>query len=177
MSKLPSSAEDVNPETPHGINAIDWDNPGAGNDNPPQRIIMSENKPWYLHPLFVRDEIELREKRPITKGWTNYEGTERDVRAFLARGSNLGLLGRNWCVIDGDITKPGLAKIGRDLALEIWPGSPERTRGSSKFLLMTRNPGGLRKQRFVFRDEQGDEHAVERLATGQQFLIHGMGAV
>src|SRR5262245_45374188 len=122
--------------------------------------------PWYLHPQFVSSVIEAREKRAITKGWSTLHSTVADVQAMLKRGSNLGMLGRDWCAFDGDITKPGLATIARDLALEIFGTAPCRTRGTSKFLLMYRNPGGLRKRRFVFKDQRGDEHAVERLALG-----------
>jgi hypothetical protein len=130
-----------------------------------------------MHPSFVPHIIEVRDKRPITKGWTDHRATVANVQAMLARGSDLGMLGREFCAIDGDFTKPGLAKIARDLALEIFGPAPCRTRGGSKFLLMYRNPGGLRKRRLVIKDQQGDEHAGERLALGQQYVIHGNGCV
>jgi hypothetical protein len=76
--------------------------------------------------------------------------------------------------VDIDVTLPGLAAVARELALQILGLAPVRTRpNSSKCLLMYRTDETLRKRRFVFKAENGTEHAVELLATGQQYVIDG----
>src|SRR5258707_4649461 len=126
---------------------------------------------------FAAEVIGVRrgEKRPFEKGWSTWHGTP-DYMARLDRADhNYGMLSRRLPGIDGDITKSGLAKIARDTALEILGPAPLRTRaGTSKFLLMYRTDELLRKRFFIFKDGEGNEHKVELLASGQQYVVAGV---
>jgi hypothetical protein len=146
---------------------------GQNAENVNGKLEFSSAEQWFIHPAYAKHIIEIQGKRPITTGWNRHEGTPDLVRAFIARGSNLGMLGREFCAIDGDITAPGLAKIARDLALEILGSAPCRGRDDSPKWLLQYVGNGLRKRRFECTTEDGKTHAVELLATGQQYAIHG----
>jgi hypothetical protein len=92
-------------------------------------------------------------------------------------GNNFGLLSRNYPGIDIDVTRPGLADICESQATATFGPAPRRGRtGSCKVLLMYRcaDHETLRKRRFVFKDQSDTEHAVELLATGQQYVVDGV---
>jgi hypothetical protein len=124
---------------------------------------------------FARDIIGLAGKRPLCKGWTTWQGNTEYMETLATRGHNFGLLAANFPAVDIDITAPMLAQVACELATEIIGAAPTRTRGgASKCLLMyAAPPGGLRKRRLEFTTPDGVTHAVELLATGQQYVVDG----
>jgi hypothetical protein len=154
---------------------INWDEaPLPDNDgNPPQNHREARIARWLP---FATEIIGLAGKKPLVKGWSTWHGTREYMERLEKAGHNFGMLSRKYPVIDIDVTLSGLATIARDLALEMLGPAPVRSRAkSSKCLLMYRTDDELlRKRRFVFKDQQGTEHAVELLATGQQFVCDGV---
>jgi hypothetical protein len=175
---------------------VDWDTlpadsfTAADNENPSAAERVGQNAPK-IQPNppqnprvkkwapFKTDVIGIRAgtKQPFTKGWSEWKGNTECLARLERDGHSFGLLTRRFPAIDIDIPLPVPAGIASDLALEMIGPAPIRgRRGTGKRLLLYRATEGevLRKRRFVFKDQQGTEHAVELLATGQQVVIDGV---
>jgi hypothetical protein len=112
-------------------------------------------------------------KRPLTPGWSTWQGHAKYMADIERRGDSFGMLARKYPAVDIDITLPALAGVATKIAYDILGAAPMRTRGTCKALLMYRTDEPLRKRRLVFKAADGSEHAVELLATGQQYVIEG----
>jgi len=123
---------------------------------------------------FQTEIIGLHGKRPLAKGWSTWHGCAAYMERLERDGHNFGMLARKYPGVDIDVTLSGLADICESQATATFGPAPCRARlGSSKRLLMYRTDELLRKRRFVFRDQVGTDHAVELLATGQQYAVDG----
>src|SRR5215813_7294773 len=123
---------------------------------------------------FASEIIALRGKRPLSKGWAEWHGTPQGLARFEADGHNFGMLARRYPGLDIDVTLTGLAHICEQEALRILGPAPRRGRAhTSKCLFMYRTDETLRKRRIEFTAQDGSKHAVELLATGQQYVVDG----
>jgi putative DNA primase/helicase len=110
--------------------------------------------------------------------WSQEFATENDCKRWHKWGASVGLQGRNFPGIDIDVDNQELASKIKDCAGYYLGFGPIRTRqGSNRALLMFRAGGTarglLRKVRCEFHDREGAKHAVELLATGQQYVVEG----
>lgn len=134
---------------------------------------MQKSQVW---AQFASEIIPLRAdtKRPAMRGWSTWQGSVDWLKQWEREGKGYGMLARRHPGIDIDVTLPGLVSIIRQHALKTFGPAPVRTRpNSSKCLLMYCTDETLRKRRFVFTAQNGSEHAVELLATGQQYVVEG----
>jgi Family of unknown function (DUF5906) len=117
--------------------------------------------------------IRAKTKRPAISGWSapDYVGTLEQLRGW----ESIGMLGRRHPAVDIDVTVPLLTDMCERIALEMLGSAPVRGRpGSPKCLLIYRTSEELRKRRIEFTMANGTKHAVELLATGQQYVVEGI---
>jgi hypothetical protein len=105
------------------------------------------------------------------------EGLPSELRASAASWptSNVGLRAASWPGVDIDVGSDEARELIEDVAVTHLGSAPVRTRaGSPRVLLVYRATGDepIRKMRLVFT-LGGLGHAVEVLASGQQYLIAG----
>jgi hypothetical protein len=97
------------------------------------------------------------------------------LKLWQSTGASVGLQGRNHPGLDVDVDDEPTAAAVADLATDYLGLTPVRTReGSPRRLFMYRG-AGLRKVRleFTLPTGNGAKHAVELLATGQQYVVEG----
>lgn len=117
----------------------------------------------------------------LTGSWPTFGLAPQDQeRSSSWPTQNVGLRGADFPAIDIDTETPEALALVRDLISEMFEGDlPVRTRGNAPRALYVFKKEGdipIRKNRIEFKSspEQKKPHAVEVLALGQQYVIHGM---
>jgi hypothetical protein len=104
--------------------------------------------------------------------WRKHEPTLDDVRQWCAHGANVGLRADRFPAVDIDCTDPQLVRIIAEAAQAKLGPAPVRVGRAPKQLLMYRTDEPLGRMRLWFM-KNGQNHLVEILGTGQQYLVHG----
>lgn len=119
-------------------------------------------------------------KNPTIAEWTTYRYSPRDEAhagcgiGFLTGQGNTPIIG-----IDCDITNKELLKLLQDEIIKLSGGKPimARVGRSPRVLYVVRTEGSFSKmvsKKFI--DGNGEEHQLEVLANGQQFVGYGIHA-
>jgi len=125
---------------------------------------------------------EVRGKAPgkcrLDGCWVGYnfnadgEPTERDIVEWGRWGSNIGLQAANFPGLDVDVDDDELAERVVGLAREVLGPAPARTSRPPRRLLVYRTEEPFsRIAADVVQD--GEEHGVEMLGEGRQYLVYG----
>lgn len=109
--------------------------------------------------------------------WVGYSflsgpSSREDVRTWDSWGANVGLLGTRFPGLDIDCDDAFLAGVAVEAATEVLGEAPVRLSREPRRLLVYRaeEPMAKMKARIRYR---GEDHFVELLGQGQQYLIHG----
>jgi uncharacterized protein DUF3987/primase-like protein len=109
--------------------------------------------------------------------WKDFLHPDEDtLREWASWQASVGMQGRRHPGIDIDVEDRGFVDCIQGCALDVLGAAPIRFRdGSPRVLLPYRAAAGFvpKKQRLVFRIN-GEDHAVELLACGQQYLVDGV---
>lgn len=107
--------------------------------------------------------------------WLTFEPTEDDVRVWEQAGANIGLLAAQYPAVDIDVTHAELAEHVLQAAVEVLGPAPCRIGLPPKRLLPYRLADGAEPfGRIGVKLVRGkEEHLVEVLGAGRQYLIHG----
>jgi len=105
--------------------------------------------------------------------WASHEASEADAEAWQAAGGNLGILTEYNPAIDVDVTDAVLADEISFLAREHLGPAPCRFGNRPKRLLLYKTDVPFSKMRRTYSRDDGEKHAVEILAKGQQFVCLG----
>lgn len=112
-------------------------------------------------------------KVPAMKGWSQGNpATLEQVRSWDQRNMNIGVVARDYPAIDIDIDNAELTAGVVKLAREMLGNAPIRIRGP-RALMMYRTQNPFPKIKLVL-SQDGEEHAVEVLGHGQQYVVAGM---
>lgn len=127
---------------------------------------------------FGRELIPIQpgQKRCLAKGWPTLHVKAAMVETWLKDGMGLGLRTRLFPTIDVDITDPALADVA-ETALTTALGAPilKRTGRPPKFAIPCRTDSAFKKMTLSLSGPGCPAHAkIEVLASGQQFVIHGI---
>lgn len=117
-------------------------------------------------------------KAPGFEGWQNTKATPNMVKEWVDNGhrdSGVGILTKNNPVIDLDILDPEVAKMMEDWCLLNIGDAPVRVGRAPKRLLVYRTEKPFRKMKTgKYEDEWGDQHEIEILGDGQQFVAYAI---
>lgn len=104
--------------------------------------------------------------------WRVHEAALEDVRRWSIEGANVGLRADRFPAVDVDCSDEALARIIEQAALAKLGPAPVRIGKPPKRLLMyhTAEPFG-RMRLWISRGKE--QHLVEILGMGQQYLVHG----
>lgn len=105
--------------------------------------------------------------------WRKVRPSLEDVRRWLVDGASVGLLANRFPGVDIDCTDAGLAQIIEDAAIAKLGIAPKRTGRAPKRLLMYRTSEPFSRMRLYIK-KGNDQHLVEILGEGQQYLVHGI---
>jgi P4 family phage/plasmid primase-like protien len=119
------------------------------------------------------DLVLLKGKAPVQTAWQKYEATMEDSEEWADK--NVGLLAARFPAIDCDVTDKDLSRriyvIARDM---FGAETPMRIGLMPKWLMPFRAGEKMTKRKLEFTTAAGEKHAVEVLATGQQYVIQGI---
>jgi len=111
------------------------------------------------------------EKRPNVPGWQNIVATEELAAEWSKNHTGCGILARNTVGVDLDILEPELSEDMASFVRELLGWSPSRVGKAPKQLLPYRCEVPFKKLASPrYRSPDGQEHRVEILADGQQFV-------
>jgi P4 family phage/plasmid primase-like protien len=105
--------------------------------------------------------------------WQKAEHTLEDVRRWAGWGGNVGLRADRFPAVDIDTMDAGLAGIIEDCAVAILGKAPVRYGRRPKRLLVYRTAEPFGRMRLLI-ERAGEQHLVEVLGAGQQFVVHGL---
>jgi AAA domain/Primase C terminal 2 (PriCT-2) len=109
------------------------------------------------------------------KNWPKKRHTRKDLKKFQRWGAGVGLNAEVYNGGDIDIDDAAIAADVKQMMVDYLGDAPARYRdGSPRQLLMYKAMGVITKRRIAFRDTAGVIHAVEWLASGQQFVCEGL---
>lgn len=118
--------------------------------------------------------IQVGKKAPGFDGWQKARSTKPQLEEWLAHGhrwSGVGILTRHTPAIDIDVRDEDVALKMEALVAEIVGRGLLRIGRAPKRLMLFRTDEPFRKMRSTkYRDEWGDEHQIEILGDGQQFV-------
>jgi putative DNA primase/helicase len=108
-------------------------------------------------------------------GWYGYAFTKETVGAeqIDSWGANVGLLGTHFPALDIDVDDEELSQALLKLARESFGAAPVRRSTGSRRLLLFRTEEPFSRIRLQMAYE-GEEHAVELLGEGRQYVVHGV---
>lgn len=117
-------------------------------------------------------------KSPGFDGWQDTVATGRVLKGWIDNGygdAGVGILTKNSPAVDLDIRDTEVAQRMEDWCHENLGFTPVRVGNHPKRLLVFKTDEPFRKMKSgKFVDEWGDEHEVEILASGQQFVAYGI---
>ena len=114
-------------------------------------------------------------KAPIgITGWTNIEADLNQLGQWASAGfEGVGILTKNNPGIDIDIMDEDVSKTMIRKVHDKYPGGLERIGKSPKTLIAYRTTTPFKKVRScTYEDQFGDQHAVEILGDGQQYVAY-----
>lgn len=115
-------------------------------------------------------------KAPGFDGWQKTQATKVLLKDWLKSGysnSGVGVLTKFTPAVDIDVRDGQAAARIEEWIIENISGAPTRVGQHPKRLMLFRTDETFKKMRStVYVDEFGDEHAVEILADGQQFVAY-----
>jgi hypothetical protein len=91
--------------------------------------------------------------------------------------ANVGLRAADWPAVDCDIENPQIAQWTGRRVKQMLGFAPVRTRGNSPrclYMFRRADEDAIRKMQLIFVDPDGEEHKVEILGAGQQYVVAGM---
>lgn len=106
--------------------------------------------------------------------WRKQEHTIDDVRRWCLDGASTGLRADRFPCLDLDITDERIADIVETFALAHLGLAPVRVGRAPKRLLMFRTDEPFGRMRLWIKRASGEQHLVEILGQGQQYLVHGI---
>lgn len=113
----------------------------------------------------------------LTGAWpTNGVSEQLQAEAATWPTENVGLRAELWPAVDVDVATDEARELIEGLLNFYLGTAPVRVRANSpRALFVFRKTGEepIRKMRIVFKDTDGNEHAVEILGLGQQYLVAG----
>jgi P4 family phage/plasmid primase-like protien len=107
--------------------------------------------------------------------WQGHKTTKRDLAKWTKDGANIGLRAAQFPGLDIDVMDEGLAKLIEAEAKRLLGAAPRRIGRAPKRLLAyrTSTPFGRMWLRFKAAGSE-QEHLVELLGNGQQYVVGGM---
>lgn len=115
-------------------------------------------------------------KAPGFDNWQKVRATKAVLKDWLQSGysnSGVGVLTKHTPAIDIDVRDDGVAQLLENWVIENIAPAPTRVGRAPKRLMLFRTDEPFRKMKSaVYEDEFGDEHAIEILADGQQFVAY-----
>ncbi len=107
--------------------------------------------------------------------WRKHVTTIDDVKRWtITDHASLGLRSDFFPGVDIDCTDPSLSKIIADFMLEKLGPAPVRVGRAPKQLLMYKTEQGFGRMRLWIKTKTGEQHLVEILGVGQQYLVSGL---
>lgn len=120
--------------------------------------------------------IAVGKKAPGFDNWEKSRSTPKQLKEWLNDGhlhSGAGILTKNTPAIDLDIRNEEIALEAEAKARELFGDAPLRIGQAPKRLLMFQTSEPFKKMRSnKYVDEWGDEHQIEILGDGQQFVAY-----
>lgn len=105
--------------------------------------------------------------------WRNAQATVDDVRRWVIDGANIGMRADRFPGVDIDCTDARLARMIEECATQALGPAPRRIGRAPKALLMYRTDEPFSRMRLFIKQPNGEQHLVEILGKGQQYLMHG----
>lgn len=105
--------------------------------------------------------------------WRHSVTTDEDVRRWRADGANLGLRADAYPGLDIDCTDPALSRMIAAAAVSYLGPAPVRVGRAPKCLLQYRTDEPFPRMRLWIKMPNGEQHLVELLGRGQQYVIEG----
>lgn len=139
---------------------------------PPGATLMPLSK---IDPSQIGKVPGIRDTSGMWVGydWRRHEPTIDNVRGWSIFGANIGMRADRFPGIDIDSTDERLVQIIADAARAKLGPAPERIGRAPKTLLMYRTDEPFTRMRLWIKHNDQD-HLVEVLGQGQQYLIHGI---
>lgn len=120
--------------------------------------------------------IQVGKKAPGFDGWQRARSTKPQLDEWVAHGhrwSGVGILTKHTPAIDIDVRDENIADAMQDFIVETISEAPVRVGRAPKRLMVFRTEEPFRKMRSTkYKDEWGDEHQIEILGDGQQFVAY-----
>lgn len=118
--------------------------------------------------------IQPGKKAPGFDGWQRARSTKPQLDEWINHGhrySGVGILTKHTPAIDIDVRDEEVAVVMEARVQEVIGAGPLRIGRAPKRLMLFRTDEPFRKMRSTkYRDEWGDEHQIEILGDGQQFV-------
>lgn len=106
--------------------------------------------------------------------WREFKPTLGHAQAWDEQGANVGLHAAQFPAVDIDCTEPSLAKAIKEIALSCLGPAPERVGRAPKSLLVYASQHPFSRMRLWLTDDlTGEQHLVEVLGDGQQYVVAG----
>ena len=110
--------------------------------------------------------------------WRRHVPTAADVRRWCVLDhASVGLRSGSFPGVDIDCLDPDLAALIENTAIRTLGPAPIRVGRAPKRLLMYRTDEPFAKMRLWIKTIAGEDHLVEILGAGQQYLVHGVHPV
>lgn len=120
--------------------------------------------------------LPAKMKRPVIEDWQNINARPEHVKGWVDQGfSGIGILCRDTPAIDIDIRDERIAKKVEDFCLAEFGAALCRVGRAPKRLLLFRATSPFSKfMSPLYEDENGDQHRIEVLGVGQQFVAYNI---
>jgi hypothetical protein len=106
--------------------------------------------------------------------WHTHQTTADDARQWELDGANIGLRAARFPGVDIDSMDPQIVQIVRHAAEARLGPAPVRTGKAPKALMMYRTDEPFSRMRLWVKIANGEQHLVEILGAGQQYLVGGI---
>lgn len=120
--------------------------------------------------------IQAGKKSPGYEGWQKSKASNTQIKTWIENGhkwSGVGILTKNAPAIDVDVRDAEVAQLVEDWIIQNIGTAPKRIGRAPKRLFLFRTDEPFRKMRTnKYMDEWAQEHQIEFLADGQQFVAY-----
>lgn len=120
--------------------------------------------------------IQPGKKAPGFDGWSKATQSKSQIKEWLGNGhrnSGVGILTKHTPAIDIDVRDDDIAERVEQWVIENIGDAPTRVGRAPKRLMVFRTDSPFKKMRSgKWKDQFGDEHQIEILADGQQFVAY-----
>lgn len=145
-------------------------------DNIVRRDFLAQHGAALLDNGYAVVPIQTGKKAPGFDGWQKSTPSKHQIKEWLEHGhknSGVGVLTRNTPAIDIDVSDDEVAKKVEEWVWENIGAAPVRVGRAPRRLLVFRTNTPFKKMRSSkWRDQFGDEHQIEILGDGQQFVAY-----